>query len=165
MTDAPLPPPRSDTKANGSLQRAAEPQTPDPLPSDPERIADLAQGFAQGRLTDPELQELYGRLRFRTEDAGRVAREVWDALSLTLDIRANVGHSFQDTVAHRVRGDEPPHAFSDAVLDRLGAKRPQLEPVAIPEGERWGWDALYLLLSVFLVGMLLGGAILLLILL
>lgn len=191
MTDAPLPPPHSDpphptpvtpdtANAPGAPSEMVDPSgstpppapgapdipsTPDPLPYDPERIADLAQGFAHGSLTDPELQELYGMLRFRTEEAGRVAREVWDALSLTLDIRASVGHTFQDTISHRVRGDEPSHAFSDSVLDRLGAKRPQLEPLAIPEVRRWGWDTLYLFLSVFLVGMLLGGGLLLLILL
>jgi len=95
-----------------------------------DRVAYLATCFALGEMDSSELREFYDLLR-RPGDAGsRAAQTAWKVLGLTLDLRATLGTSFQDTVAHRVERGEG--EFVGELKERLGLTRARLGEVSPP---------------------------------
>jgi hypothetical protein len=98
-----------------------------------QRIMELATGFALGELSDDELKEFYEALREPGDpglDAGRVA---WETLGTMVDLRAQTGSAFQDTLYLRLaEGGKTDANFAGKVRGRLGHSRPRLQPVTTP---------------------------------
>ena len=114
------------------------------MPSESEqRIFELATGFALGELDDAELGELYDALRAPGEAGATAAHAAWDTLHTIVDLRAELGTSFQDALYLRLTeefaGGDP--AFGDKLRARLGHARPRLSPVEPPPASprRHGW--------------------------
>lgn len=95
-------------------------------------VAELATGFAVGDLDEPGLKRLHELLTRPGEGGSGAARVCWEVLGTTLDLRAQLGDRFGQTVRHRVeaamRGDDG-RGFVGGVLARLGRRRPRLEAI------------------------------------
>lgn len=136
-------------------------------PQEEKRLVELATGFALGELDSGELQELYDRLRGAGDEATRAAKVVWETLGTSVDLRAVLGHHFQDTVQHRIAdggagsapdsgeagapSGERSRGFLSSLAARIGIARPSLDPVQRPEvragrAGRWPWRTVLKLL-------------------
>lgn len=99
-----------------------------------QRVLELTTGFALGGLSDGELRELYDFLR-EPGDAGQQAgKAAWEALSVCVDLRAQMGTSFQDSLYLQLSesGETGTATFVNKVRNRLGHSRPRLQPVETP---------------------------------
>ena len=109
------------------------------MPSESEqRILELATGFALGELDDAELSELYDALRAPGAAGADAARATWETLSTVVDLRAELGTTFQDALYLRLTeefaGGNP--AFGEKLRARLGHAHPRLTAVEPPAAPR-----------------------------
>jgi hypothetical protein len=98
-----------------------------------QRISELATGFALGELDDGELKEFYDLLR-EPGDSGAAAGQIaWETLGTMVDLRAQMGSAFQDTLYLRLaEGGKDDARFATKIRNRLGRSRPRLQPVEAP---------------------------------
>lgn len=99
------------------------------------RIAELATGFALGDLQEEELRELYALLRDDSGVGATAARITWQTMGIVTDLRAQVAHSFQDTLRLRI-GQDRNGRFRNRLWKRLGFGVPFLAPIEVPPPRR-----------------------------
>lgn len=107
-----------------------------------QRIAELATGFALGELDDTELKEFYDLLREPGNSGISAGQIAWETLGTMVDLRAQMGSAFQDTLYLRLaEGGKDDARFATKIRNRLGRSRPRLQPVAAPEpsDRQRGW--------------------------
>ena len=99
-----------------------------------QRTMELATGFALGELDDAELEEFYELLR-EPGDLGVAAGQLaWETLGTMVDLRAQMGSSFQDTIYLKLaEGSKDDARFATKVRSKIGKSRPRLQPVAAPD--------------------------------
>lgn len=118
------------------MDPATDPSLGETLPGDHDnRVLDLATGFALGELSDDELREFYDRLREPGEAGQRAGEVAWEALGVCMDLRSQMGTTFQDALFIELSesGEAGTARFAAKVRNRLGHSRPRLQPVAAPE--------------------------------
>lgn len=121
---------------------------------DEKRVEELATGFALGELDEQEFKELYELLR--NEHAEKVAAITWQTLATTLDMKIKLSPHFADTIKHRIeRGDDggADDAFAGGILQRLGVRRKQLDPVATAQPVSKKLSGLLLLVPLVLIAL------------
>ncbi len=109
------------------------------------RLVELATGFALGELEKHELEELHELIRDGGSHDNRAAAVVWEALGISVDLRAMLDRQFADAVRHRL--DSAPAADDDGAppgdqqrsrsflrsfAARVGIARPVLAPLNSP---------------------------------
>ncbi len=118
---------------------------------DNKRIEELATGFALGELQEHELKELYDCLR--ADNSDDAAAITWQTLATTLDMKMKLSPHFADTIRHRIENDDgkSDDAFAGGILQRLGKRRKQLDPVATAQDAPRSLSALLILLPLCLI--------------
>lgn len=99
-----------------------------------QRIMELSTGFALNELDDAELKEFYDLLREPGEAGVSAGQIAWETLGTMVDLRTQMGTSFQDTLYLKLsEGGQDDARFATKVRNRLGRSRPRLQPVESPE--------------------------------
>ncbi len=118
---------------------------------DDKRVEELATGFALGELKEDELKELYEYLR--NEQAEEVAAITWSALASSLDLKMKLSPHFADTIRHRIEHDDDKadDAFAGGILQRLGVRRKQLDPVNTAEQKKHPLPGIFIIIPAILL--------------
>ncbi len=102
---------------------------------------DLAIGFALDELEEAELDRFLAILKARDDRAARTAHLTWQALRTSMDLRASLDRDFVPVTRSRIEksmhaGPDTTAGALEGVLGRIGASRPRLRTVELPDGRR-----------------------------